>query len=369
KSFCQFFWIWNIRWSSISSTSPYWCYSCSRLVRVLALDDGTNDAVACPYCDGGFVEEIESSDNHNRRLPAMYMITRNDNNRQYSNRTRNLAFRRNRWSSVDRPNINPIIVLRGTTDEENNTTNGNNNSGFEFFYYDRSGSGLRAIPTSMSESLMGLGFDRLLEQLSQIEITGLGQSENPPASKSAIESMPTIQIAMTHVCSEIHCAVCKEPFELGTEAREMPCKHIYHQDCIIPWLSLRNSCPVCRHAMPTDRSESNDGVSETVGLSIWRLPGGVFAVGRFTGEREVPVVYTEMDGGFGELGSGSGQGAARRVTWVGFRRRENGFRRVVRNVTSFLRGLSSGSHRGNGSTSMFGRFTRSRSRRSSLVLE
>ncbi|XWS53098.1 hypothetical protein CRYUN_Cryun11dG0128600 [Craigia yunnanensis] len=362
----------------MSSTSSYWCYSCTRLVRILALDNGTNDTVACPYCEGGFIEEIESSDNHNRRFPAMYMITSNDNNRQNSNRTRNLIFRRNRRSSVDRSNINPIIVLRGTTDDENSTTDGNNNRGFEFLYDDRSGSGLRPIPTSMSESLMGLGFDRLLEQLSQIEITGVGQPENPPASKSAIESMPTIQIATTHVCSETYCAVCKEPFELGTEAREMPCKHIYHQDCIIPWLSLRNSCPVCRHEMPSDRNESNEDVSQTVGLSIWRLPGGVFAVGRFQGEREVPVVYTEMDGGFGESSSGPGHGSPRRVSWVGVRRRGNGFRRVVRNVTSFLRGLRSQSHRGSeesggltrsGSTSMFGRFTRSISRSSSSVLE
>ncbi|XWS71664.1 hypothetical protein CRYUN_Cryun03dG0157800 [Craigia yunnanensis] len=349
----------------MSSTSSYWCYSCTRLVRVLALDNGTNDAVACPYCDGGFIEEIESLDNHNRRFPVMYMITSNDNNRQNSNRTRNLVFRRNRRSSVDRSNINPIIVIRGTSGDEN-TTNRNNNGSFESFYYDGSGSGLRAIPTSMSESLMGLGFDRLLEQLSQIEITGLGQPENPPASKSAIESMPTIQIATTHVCSETYCAVCKEPFELGAEAREMPCKHIYHQDCIIPWLSLRNSCPVCRHEMPSDRSESNIDVSETVGLSIWRLPGGVFAVGRFRGEREVPVVYTEMDGGFGESGTGSGHGTPRRVSWVGVRRRENGFRRVVRNVTSFLRGLRSQSHRGSEES---GGLTRSRSRSSSSVLE
>ncbi|KAE8705659.1 Binding protein, putative isoform 1 [Hibiscus syriacus] len=364
----------------MSSTSSYWCYSCSRLVRVLDLD-GTNDAVVCPYCDGGFVEEINSSDNHSRRFPAMNMIASNDNSRQNSNRTRNLVFRRNRRGSVDRSNINPIIVLRGSTDDDDSTADGNNRGDFGFFYDDGSGSGLRPIPTSMSETLMGMGFDRLLEQLSQIEITGLSQPENPPASKSAIESMPTVEIEKTHVCSETQCAVCKEPFELGTEAREMPCKHIYHEDCIIPWLSLRNSCPLCRHELPSDRSESNDDVSETVGLSIWRLPGGGFAVGRFRGEREVPVVYTEMDGGFGE--SGSDHGAPRRVTWVGVRRRENGFRRVVRNLTSFLRrGLrspsQSQSHGGreepsgltrNGSTSMFRRFTRSISSSSNSVLE
>ncbi|KAE8674839.1 pumilio-like protein 2-like [Hibiscus syriacus] len=186
--------------------------------------------------------------------------------------------------------------------------------------------------------------------------------------------MPTVQIENSHVCSETQCAVCKEAFDLGTEAREMPCKHIYHEDCIIPWLSQRNSCPLCRRELPLDRSESNDDVSETVGLSIWRLPGGVFAVGRFRGEREVPVVYTEMDGGFGE--SGSEHGSRRRVTWVGVRRRENGFRRAVRNVASFLRGLRSHREREeaggltrNGSTSMFRRVARNISAGSNSVLE
>lgn len=159
--------------------------------------------------------------------------------------------RRTRRNAGDRSPFNPVIVLRGPSDE------GGEGRGFELFYDDGSGSGLRPLPPSISEFLLGSGFDRLLDQLSQIEINGIGRYEQPPASKAAIESMPTIEIEDTHMACESHCAVCKEQFELGSEARQMPCKHIYHQDCILPWLSLRNSCPVCRHELPADSQDSS----------------------------------------------------------------------------------------------------------------
>ncbi|KAK4362899.1 hypothetical protein RND71_018140 [Anisodus tanguticus] len=127
---------------------------------------------------------------------------------------------------------------------------------YELYYDDDEGSGLRPLPPTMSEFLMGSGFDRLLDQLVQIEVNSFRQPENPTASKSAIESMPIIQIASNHVNSKTHCAVCKEAFDLGSEAREMPCKNIYHSDSILPWLSLRNPCPVCRHELTAESAET-----------------------------------------------------------------------------------------------------------------
>lgn len=33
------------------------------------------------------------------------------------------------------------------------------------------------------------------------------------------------------------CAVCKEEFKEDEEAHQIPCKHIFHKDCILPWLT------------------------------------------------------------------------------------------------------------------------------------
>ncbi|XP_031488828.1 probable E3 ubiquitin-protein ligase RHC2A [Nymphaea colorata] len=339
-----------------SLSSSYWCYRCSRFVRVW-----TRESVVCPDCDGGFVEEIDSpgrsTELRHRRFPAASVgrpTSRSNSPGRSSPRAsvgQGSSFGRRNRGSGERSPFNPVIVLRGPPGEAGRgaVLPALERGRFELYYDDGVGSGLRPLPSSMSDFLMGSGFDRLLEQLSQVEVNGVGRCENPPASKSAVEAMPTIKIDQSHISCDSHCAVCKDPFELDAEAREMPCKHIYHSDCILPWLSMHNSCPVCRHELPTDvqppaprtAPQATDAPEEedTVGLTIWRLPGGGFAVGRFSGGRrpgegELPVVYTEMDG---DLNSGA---AARRAPWVAARssssRPSGGVGQAFRRFFSFL---------------------------------
>ncbi|KAI3811570.1 hypothetical protein L1987_21295 [Smallanthus sonchifolius] len=355
----------------MSRTTSYWCYRCTRIIRLMA-----GDAVVCPYCEGEFIESVDfpaSPPPESRPRSSMYMLGSNDRS--------DLRLRRGaRRSRGDRSPFNPVIVLRGA-DGGGDDNSGGQERGFELYYDDGAGSGLQPLPPTISEFMMRSGFDRLLDQLSQIDINGLGRAEHPPASKSAVESMPVVEISDVQVSSELHCAVCKEAFLLGAEAREMPCNHIYHPDCILPWLTLRNSCPVCRHELPTDSTnsnnlEQNDEETSSVGLTIWRLPGGGFAVGRFAGgrragvrggERELPVVYTEMDGGFN-----NSLGTARRIMWESERNRavEGGLSRAFRNMLSFF-GRRRRSSNSDGasmnrsrslSSSVFGRMTSRRNR-------
>ena len=42
------------------------------------------------------------------------------------------------------------------------------------------------------------------------------------------------------------CSVCCDELRGETEVRRLPCGHVFHKSCILNWLQLTNSCPLCR---------------------------------------------------------------------------------------------------------------------------
>ncbi|CAJ1944264.1 unnamed protein product [Sphenostylis stenocarpa] len=78
----------------------------------------------------------------------------------------------------------------------------------------------------------------------------------PPASVSAVRNLPAVVVSTADVANEnMVCAVCKEEFGVGERVKLLPCSHRYHGDCIVPWLGIRNTCPVCRYEFPTDDAD------------------------------------------------------------------------------------------------------------------
>ncbi|KAH6820331.1 hypothetical protein C2S53_017151 [Perilla frutescens var. hirtella] len=75
----------------------------------------------------------------------------------------------------------------------------------------------------------------------------------PPAAKAAVEGLESVEIGKED--NTIVCAICKDLVNVGEVAKNLPCGHGYHGDCIVPWLGSRNSCPVCRFELPTDDPE------------------------------------------------------------------------------------------------------------------
>ncbi|PQQ21579.1 E3 ubiquitin-protein ligase CIP8 [Prunus yedoensis var. nudiflora] len=95
------------------------------------------------------------------------------------------------------------------------------------------------------------GYEALLQTLAESD--NAGRRGAPPASKNAVSELPTVKIASED--EALVCAICKDMVNVGEVSKKLPCGHGYHGDCIVPWLSSRNSCPVCRFELPTDDPE------------------------------------------------------------------------------------------------------------------
>nr|KYP39074.1 E3 ubiquitin-protein ligase rnf181 family [Cajanus cajan] len=100
-------------------------------------------------------------------------------------------------------------------------------------------------------------FEDLLEHLAENDSSRRGA---PPASVSFVNNLPHVVIGKEHEKhGELVCAICKDVLALGTEVSQLPCSHLYHINCILPWLSARNSCPLCRYELPTDDKDYEEG--------------------------------------------------------------------------------------------------------------
>nr|GEV13935.1 hypothetical protein [Tanacetum cinerariifolium] len=76
---------------------------------------------------------------------------------------------------------------------------------------------------------------------------------SPPAAKSIVDNLPLVAMKRDgNEDDQVVCAVCKDEILVEEKVMELPCRHLYHGECIVPWLSIRNTCPVCRFELPTD---------------------------------------------------------------------------------------------------------------------
>lgn len=88
-------------------------------------------------------------------------------------------------------------------------------------------------------------YETLIAQFTEAEHALVGR---PPASKTVVDDLPVVVVDDNNAL----CAICKDEIEFGGQAKQLPCSHHYHGDCIVPWLGIRNTCPVCRYELPTD---------------------------------------------------------------------------------------------------------------------
>ncbi|XP_047968455.1 probable E3 ubiquitin-protein ligase RHC1A [Salvia hispanica] len=248
-----------------SGGNTHWCHQCRQPVR----PRGRN--LVCPYCDGGFIQELaEVMGTHSGDgsglgfmqdprfgiMDAFAALMR----RRMIGRDPNFDVRGRTSVGVGPRPPGQLLIYHGQTPVAVDP--------FDFFFSDGHGVGQRRADSGeifmgqrradSGDFFMGHGLQELIEQLSVNDRRG-----PPPAPRSAIDAMPTIKILQRHLNTDAHCPVCQDKFELGTRARQMPCDHIYHSDCIVPWLVEHNSCPVCRVELPSlDSANSRSNLNQ-----------------------------------------------------------------------------------------------------------
>lgn len=104
------------------------------------------------------------------------------------------------------------------------------------------------------------GLDTIVTQLlNQIETSG-----PPPLAKDKIEEIPKVEITGEEVDRKLQCSVCWEDFKLNELVRKLACSHVYHEECIVPWLNLHGTCPICRKSLNGEEEEDDDVHMDTM---------------------------------------------------------------------------------------------------------
>ena len=79
-------------------------------------------------------------------------------------------------------------------------------------------------------------------------------SRRRPGLVAATKLPVTTYQSVEHPNKDEACPICMEHFEAGCIVRELPCKHIFHDSCVLKWFVKDDTCPKCRATIsPTSR--------------------------------------------------------------------------------------------------------------------
>ncbi|XP_029955324.1 E3 ubiquitin-protein ligase RNF128-like [Salarias fasciatus] len=108
-------------------------------------------------------------------------------------------------------------------------------------------------------------------------------------AKKAIARLPlrTLKRSDEETSSDTHmCAVCIESYKEGDVVTVLTCNHIFHKDCIEPWLLDKRTCPMCKcdimsslgieeqpkESLPTESPQEVTVVTVTGGDALYEVP-------------------------------------------------------------------------------------------------
>ena len=282
----------------MNSGKKYWCFTCNSECQINIINQDGDEEYQCTKCKNTFIEEITQDNN-----PSDFHIQPQQQQTQQNipNFTNNLS--NLEGINITISNINPLnnINLSNFNNFGNNTQSNSNepepnyeigmNDTFLFLpstvnYRKQESernrimndllSGGEIITEVVNPNGQNIIISRnfinsnspinnfLLNHINDhqfenfiniITAFDLQHKGNPPASERAIKNLKKTEINKNniHDFDGQTCNVCLENFSEGQISNQLDCGHHFHEKCIVHWLKMRNTCPVCRHEL-----ESND---------------------------------------------------------------------------------------------------------------
>ncbi|KAI9499700.1 hypothetical protein BDB00DRAFT_795168 [Zychaea mexicana] len=101
--------------------------------------------------------------------------------------------------------------------------------------------------------------DDLVSQL--LEESQSNAKGPPPASQRFIRLLPKIKASQLD--SDETCIICKDNLKASESGvTQMPCGHYFDRECLVPWLELHNTCPLCRLGVETEQAVKEEEEEE-----------------------------------------------------------------------------------------------------------
>ena len=184
-----------------STSKKYWCYNCKKTFNKIYIE---SQPIECIFCYNQICEEITGNENNN---PQNYI--------PYNPRGEEQQPQIIRISNPNNFLIDFVLNLLNLEYEEEE-------------------------------------IETILNYIMNNDTNRYG---SPPASKTEIEKLNKYILTkekLDNLGIENICSVCKEEFQIGNEMLDLPCKHYFHKDCLMPWLNQHDSCPICRFELKTE---------------------------------------------------------------------------------------------------------------------
>lgn len=80
--------------------------------------------------------------------------------------------------------------------------------------------------------------------------TGAGRAHHDVVGGGSVSAEPVGDAAEEAANNAVTCVVCFCSIDEGDVMIELPCGHLFHDECVRPWFHSKTSCPLCRTEIP-----------------------------------------------------------------------------------------------------------------------